>query len=127
MSAASIERLQFLLDASNAHDLDLIMSCFDESCILELPRGPYPWGSRFEGKEAARTGLAARFAGIPDLRYDDVTHHVCGPVGISRWTLRGTYVEGQPIEVQGCDFYTFRGDLVVFQDCYWKNVERLWP
>jgi len=56
-----------LCDAFNAHDLDRIMALFADDCVLEMPRGPEPWGSRFEGKAAVRAALAGRFAGLPDV------------------------------------------------------------
>jgi len=45
MQPASIDMLKALLDAFNAHDLDRIMSFFSDDCVLEMPRGPYPWGA----------------------------------------------------------------------------------
>jgi len=30
--------------------------------------------------------------------------------------------DGQRIEVRGCDFYEFNGDLVTYKDSYWKIV-----
>ena len=36
---------------------------FADDAVFESPRGPHPWGTRFEGKEAVRKGLAARFEG----------------------------------------------------------------
>ena len=47
-----------LCDAFNAHDLDRIMALFADDCVLEMPRGPEPWGSRFEGKAAVRAAAA---------------------------------------------------------------------
>ena len=47
MSPQSIsEVLKSVFDAFNAHDLDRIMSYFSEDCVLEMPRGPDPWGRR---------------------------------------------------------------------------------
>ena len=40
-----------LCEAFNAHDLDRIMAFFSDDCVLEMPRGSKPWGSRFEGKQ----------------------------------------------------------------------------
>lgn len=122
MPEASIA-LQRLLDAFNAHDLDAVMACFAEDCVLEMPRGAERWGRRAVGKEAVRASLASRFAGLPDVRYDDATHMVCGEVGITKWTIRGTTPGGERIEANGCDFYTFRGGLVIRKDSYWKRVE----
>jgi ketosteroid isomerase-like protein len=39
-----------LCAAFNAHDLDRIMAFFADDCVLEMPRGTEPWGSRFAGK-----------------------------------------------------------------------------
>ena len=121
---AIVEALAALLDAFNAHDLDQIMSMFAEDCILQMPRGDRPWGSRFVGKDAVRQGLAARFSGIPDVRYGDATHLVSGEVGITKWTLTGTQTNGNQVEVLGCDFYTFKEGKVIQKDWYWKIVQR---
>jgi ketosteroid isomerase-like protein len=61
--------LTALCEAFNAHDLDRIMAFFSDDCVLEMPRGSKPWGSRFEGKGNVREALATRFAGLPDVHY----------------------------------------------------------
>ena len=66
-NAASIEGLEAILKAFNAHDLDAIMDFFADDCSFDLPRGPEAWGQRFNGKAAVRAGLATRFAGLPDV------------------------------------------------------------
>ena len=45
-------------------------------------------------------------------------------MGISQWTLTGTPASGQPIEVRGCDFYTFQNGKVAKKDSFWKIVEK---
>jgi ketosteroid isomerase-like protein len=120
----SIETLKAVLDAFNAHDLDRIMGFFSDDCVLEMPRGPDPWGHRLVGATAVREGLRARFAGIPDVHYGDDTHFVAGDIGVSQWTLRGTPADGERIEVRGCDFFTFRSGKIVKKDSFWKIRER---
>jgi ketosteroid isomerase-like protein len=119
----TVETLQRLLDAFNAHDLDAVMGFFTDDCVLELPRGPHPWGQRFEGREQVRSGLASRFAGIPDVHYGNDRHWVSGNRGCSEWLLTGTTTRGEPIEVQGCDLFEFRDDKIARKDSYWKLVE----
>jgi ketosteroid isomerase-like protein len=114
-----------LCEAFNAHDLDRIMEFFADDCVLEMPRGSQPWGSRFEGKPNVRDALATRFEGLPDVHYGRDTHFVdpTAGTGISKWTLTGTTRASVTIEVRGCDFYTFRDGKVICKDSYWKIVE----
>ena len=114
--AAAIEaRLRGLCDAFNAHDLDRIMAFFAEDCVLEMPRGRAPWGTRAEGAAAVRNALAGRFEGLPDVHYGEAEHFAdpAAGTGISKWLLTGTARDGSRTEVRGCDFYTFRDGKVV--------------
>ena len=56
----SVETLQAITDAFNAHDLDAIMEFFADDCSFDMPRGGEPWGRRLTGKAAVREGFAAR-------------------------------------------------------------------
>ena len=119
-----LEVLEEVLDAFNRHDLDAIMSRFADDCVLETPRGPEPWGTRFVGRDEVRRGLAARFEGIPDVHYAGDDHFVSGSRGVSEWTITGTTVEGERIEVRGCDLWTFGDDgRVTRKDSFWKIRE----
>ena len=48
-------------------------------------------------------------------------HFVDGDRGASTWILRGTSRDGERLDINGCDLWTFRGDLVVRKDSYWKR------
>ena len=120
----SVETRTTVLDAFHADDVDRIMGFFSEDCVLEMPRGPDPWGSRSVGAAAVREALRSRFSGIPDVHYGDDTHFVSGDIGVSQWTVRGTRANGERVEVRGCDFYTFRSGKIVKKDSFWKFRER---
>ena len=120
----NVEVLRQVLDAFNAHDLDEIMSHFAEESVFESPRGPDRWGSRFVGKDEVRRGLAARFEGIPDVSYGNDEHFVSGNRAVSEWTITGTTVTGERVDVRGCDLWTFGGDgKIVRKDSFWKIRE----
>jgi ketosteroid isomerase-like protein len=123
VSDPNVETLKAITEAFNRHDLDAIMAFFTDDAVFESPRGPEPFGRRFEGKDAVREGLAARFAGIPDVHYGDDSHFVAGDRGASEWTLTGTTTDGVRLEVRGCDLWTFRNGLVARKDSFWKIVE----
>jgi hypothetical protein len=115
-----------ICDAFKAHDLNRIMRFFADDCVLEMPKGSKPYGSRFEGKHNMREGLAARVEGLPDVHCGNAEHLWIrdlkpafrngaspAPVGVAR-----------RVEVYGCDFYTFRVGEVIRNDSYWKIAER---
>jgi steroid delta-isomerase-like uncharacterized protein len=120
-----LSALKGLCEAFNAHDLDRIMAFFADDCVLEMPRGNQPWGSRFAGKSDVRKALATRFEGLPDVHYGNDEHFVDShaETGMTKWTLTGTGREGRKTRVNGCDFYTFRNGKVTRKDSYWKIVE----
>ena len=121
MTQRRLDVLREVLEAFNRHDLDAIMRHFAEDCVLETPRGPDAWGTRFVGTEEVRRGLAARFEGIPDVHYGDHDHFVSGDRGLSEWTITGTTVDGERIEVRGCDLWTFGSDgRISRKDSFWK-------
>lgn len=118
----AVTMLKAITAAFDAHDLDAILTHFDPDAVFEAPRGPDAWGQRFHGTEAIRDAFAARFSGIPDIRYLRDEHFVDGDRGASEWTLSGTTNAGQRIEVQGCDLWTLRDGRVARKDSYWKIV-----
>jgi ketosteroid isomerase-like protein len=116
----AMQMLKAITTAFDEHDLDGIMVHFADDAVFDGPRGVDPWGTRFVGVDQIREGFAARFAGIPDIRYQQDEHFVDGDRGASEWTLSGTTTEGQSIEVRGCDLWTFRDGKVTKKDSFWK-------
>ena len=116
----AMQKLKAIATAFDQHDLEGIMAHFADDAVFEGPRGTDPWGTRFSGRAAVREAFAARFAGIPDVRYQGDAHFVDGDRGASEWTLSGTTTDGQRIEVRGCDLWTLHDGMVVKKDSYWK-------
>jgi hypothetical protein len=118
---AKVDLLREVTDAFNRHDVEAIMAAFSDACVFESPRGTDSWGTRFVGKAEVREGVAARFAGIPDVHYGNDQHFACGDRGVSEWTLTGTTTDGERIEVRGCDLWTFDGEnRITRKDSFWK-------
>jgi ketosteroid isomerase-like protein len=114
--------LQEVLDAFNAHDLDLIMSFFADDCVMDMPHGPGPGGRLLVGKDEVREGIRSRLDGIPDIHYGDDRHWVCDDRGVSEWTIRGTQRNGERIEVRGCDLFEFVDGKITRKDAFWKII-----
>ena len=48
----------------------------------------------------------------------------CGDRGVSEWTITGTGLDGERIEVRGCDLWAFGDDgRIVRKDSFWKIRE----
>lgn len=120
----SVDLLKEFLEAFNDHDLDKIMNFFGDNCVLEMPKGPYPWDDRYTGKNDVRRGLATRFKGLPDVHYGNDRHWVSDNFGFSEWTLTGTLPSGDRIEINGTDHLEFQDDKVIRKNSFWKIVDR---
>jgi ketosteroid isomerase-like protein len=116
----AITMLKAIATGFDTHDLDAIMAHFADDATYDSPRGTERYGTRFSGRATIREGFAQRFAGIPDVRYREDDHFADRDRGASEWTLTGTTADGQPIDVRGCDLWTFRNGLVVKKDSFWK-------
>ena len=124
VSTALLDEIQ---DAFNRHDVDGILSYFAEDCQWLMARGPDPWEARrLHGKAAIAEVLSARYAVIPDMRWVDMSHFISadGAKACSEWTVKGTPLEGEPVDWLGCDIWTFANGLVTKKDTYWKFIEQ---
>jgi ketosteroid isomerase-like protein len=98
------------------------MAHFTDDAVFESPRGPEPWGRRYEGKRAVREAMEGRIRDIPNVHYGQDAHFVTGDRGFSEWTLTGTTPDGQRLEYRGCDLWAFRDGRVSRKDSFWKMV-----
>ncbi|MCY4452794.1 MAG: nuclear transport factor 2 family protein [Immundisolibacterales bacterium] len=122
----TLEMLNEIQDAFNRHDVDAILSWFVDDCEWLMARGPdSPDARRLRGKQAIGDVLRARYEVIPDMRWVDMKHFIsaCGTRAASEWTVKGTPVDGEPINSLGCDLWSFRDGKVVCKDTYWKFID----
>lgn len=120
---ATTEVLKLILEAFNQHNVSAIMEFFSADCILQMPRGPDPYGKQYVGKEQVGEAFANRFQSIPDVHYSEDKHWVAGERGVSEWLLTGTTTGGTTLRLYGCDLWEFRNGKVIRKDSYWKIVE----
>lgn len=121
----TIELLDEIQDGFNRHDVDAILSHFTDDVVWLMARGPTPpEGRRCVGKAEIGEVLRARYAAIPDMRWEEMRHWIVDDSkAISEWVVRGTPDGGTPFEYTGCDLWEFRDGLVTKKDTYWKSIE----
>jgi hypothetical protein len=57
------------------------------------------------------------------VHYGEDRHWACGGLGVSEWTLTGTSVSGEDVEVRGVDLLEFVDGKVTRKDSFWKMIE----
>jgi steroid delta-isomerase-like uncharacterized protein len=118
---ALLTLLDHFADAWNRHDLDALMSMMTDDCVFEASAGPDVNGQRSEGTRAVRAAFAAVFDAFADARWANPRHFIAGSRGVSEWTFTGTHGDGTPVEVTGCDLFTFRDGRIAVKNSYRKH------
>lgn len=114
--SVTADQLKDTFDAFNRHDIDGIMTHFADDCVFYTVAGDNEYGNKVEGAEAIAAAFSAVWAGMADAEWAEHSHFVCGDRGVSEWTFRGTDKDGNRIEAQGADLFTFRdGKIIVKQ------------
>lgn len=122
-SGVTIELLDAIQDAFNRHDVEGILAYFADDCEWLMARGPAPREARrCRGKSEIGEVLAARYEQIPDMRWVEMRHWIFGDKALSEWTVKGRSLDGEALDVLGCDLWEFRGGKVTKKDTYWKFV-----
>lgn len=120
----TIALLDEIQDGFNRQDVPAIVSHFTDDGFWLMARGPdAPEARRLVGRQAIADVLTARYAQIPDMRWEDIRHWIVDPTkAISEWTVCGTPVGGQAFRYLGCDLWEFRDGYVTKKDTYWKFI-----
>ena len=116
----TVEYLKAFGDAWNRHEVEELMSFMADDCLFQVSVGPGIDGTRYVGRDQVRTGYEAVLASFPDGHWGDDSHFIAGDRGVSEWTFTATGLDGQPIEVRGCDVFTFRDGKIAVKNSFRK-------
>ncbi|RFC68948.1 MULTISPECIES: nuclear transport factor 2 family protein [Mesorhizobium] len=120
ITARRLALLDRFLAAWNARDVDGLMACMAQDCAFHASAGPDAEGRKFVGRDVVRASYAALFDTFPKAAWTRGSHVVTGDIGLSSWRFVGTNASGQQVDVDGCDIFTFAGDLIALKDSYRK-------
>lgn len=112
--------LERFMEAWNGRDVEGLMACMAEDCAFNASAGSEAEGRRHVGRDAVRASYAALFDAFPHAAWVNGHHAVMGDTGLSSWRFVGTNIAGQTVEVDGCDIFSFSGDLIALKDSYRK-------
>jgi ketosteroid isomerase-like protein len=122
----TLDLMRSISAAFNSRDVERIVSFFAEDGVFCLSRGPEPVGRTLAGQAAIGKALADRFKAIPDMRWENEEYILVPDAdrAISVWTVRGQSADGEALDYQGCDIYTFnREGKIAHKNTFWKQVE----
>ena len=115
--------LKATFDAFNRHDIDSVMTHFDDNCVFFTIAGDHDYGTRIDGKAAIAAAFENVWKTMPDVQWADHTHFVSedGTRGVSQWTFRATNPDGTRIEVQGVDLFRIENGKLVEKQAFRKQ------
>lgn len=121
----SAEAARQLLDdmfaAFNRHDAAAVVALMTDDVVFDTAGGSEVYGARHVGRTAVQAAFEAVWTSIPDVRWDEVRHHVGAEHVTTTWIFRGTRGDGARVEVQGIDLFTFRDGLVASKSAFRKD------
>jgi hypothetical protein len=115
--SAVIERL---VRAINSHDLEAMMSCFDDGYVNETPAHPK---RGFVGSEQVRRNWTQIFAAVPELRAQLLRTAVEGDVIWTEWDMSGTRDDGALFRMAGVVILEVSDDTITSARFYLEPVE----
>ena len=116
-AAAFVERL---VSATNAHDLDRLVSCFASDYRNETPVHP---GRGFVGRERVRKNWEQIFASVPDVTTEVMRTAVEGDTVWTEWEHRGTLPDGSAHVMRGVILFGLADGVAQWARFYLEPVQ----
>lgn len=113
--------VQRLIDRTNAHDLEGIVSCFAPDYALEAPLHP---ARSFRGNEQVRRNWAQILGGVPDIVARVVRSACDGESVWTEWEMTGTRRDGAPHLMRGVFIFGVRDSLIQWGRMFLESVDR---
>lgn len=116
-----LKTLDDLFEALNGRDPDGVIACFSPDAVFLTAAGPTAEGRRIEGHDAIRAAFEAIWTAMPDVRWTMRGRRVIADDGLAEWLFTGTNAQGDRVEVEGVDLFTFAGDRIATKNAFRKE------
>jgi ketosteroid isomerase-like protein len=118
--ATTVEVLEELVAATNAHDIDRLVDCFSPAYVNATPAHP---GRGFSGKGQVRRNWTSIFAAVPDIETRMVAHAATDDQLWTEWEMSGTRRDGTRHAMAGVIIFGVEDDRIVSARFYLEPVE----
>jgi ketosteroid isomerase-like protein len=112
--------LATLVQATNAHDLEAVVDCFDTAYRNETPAHP---GRDFQGREQVRANWRQIFAFVPDVQASVRRWIGDGYDVWSEWEMSGTRLDGTRHLMRGVIVFGVRDGRATWARFYLEPVD----
>jgi ketosteroid isomerase-like protein len=109
-----------ICEATSAHDLEGLVSCFTEDYVNETPTHP---SRGFRGRDQVRRNWTQIFAAVPDIEAEVLRSARVGDTVWSEWEMRGTRKDGARHLMRGVMILTVVGERASGVRFYLEPVE----
>jgi ketosteroid isomerase-like protein len=114
---ATIDRL---LEATNRHDLEQVVSCFADDYVLTSPVHPQ---RSFSGREQVRRNWTQIFAAVPDISTRILRSAVDGETVWTEWEMSGTRRDGAAHLMRGVFIFGVKSGRIGWGRMFLEPVE----
>ena len=120
MTAATHPFLLALQQATNAHDLDALVSCFNPAYRNQTPAHP---GRDFHGVSQVRANWREIFAFVPDVQSSVLCWVANGSDVWSEWEMSGTRRDGSQHLMRGVIIFGLQRGQAISARFYLESVD----
>jgi ketosteroid isomerase-like protein len=110
--------------ATNDHDLESLVACFNETYFSEMPLHP---ARDFRGRDQVRKNWTQIFAAIPDLTSRLVRSAALGDTVWAEWEWAGTRLDGHPHLMRGVTILGLEAGGAAWARFYMEPVDQGGP
>jgi ketosteroid isomerase-like protein len=118
--ADTLEIVERLVTATNAHDIDTLVDCFAADYVNETPAHPQ---RGFRGRDQVRRNWTSIFAGVPDVSARVTASAIDGSMVWTEWEMSGTRRDGSAHAMAGVVIFGVGHDQIVSARFYLEPVE----
>jgi len=118
--ANTLEVIEELVAATNAHDVDRLVDCFSPAYVNLTPAHP---ARGFRGREQVRRNWTTIFAAVPDIVTKLIASAVVDGQVWTEWEMSGTLRDGTPHATAGVIIFGVEENRIVSARFYLEPVE----
>ena len=108
-------------DAFNKNDIDAVMKFFAKDAIFDHAIGSEPFGTRYTGIDEIRKVFDGLFQKVRRVHWKTLDLNIIGNKAFSEYRRTATYTDGTEEEFYSVDILTFRDELIIHKDTYYKQ------